>query len=164
MSRRGRRGSGIWAKRGTSPREASFRSARIPEERGGDDRVTPRQTCPRPEGFGRNLRSKTRWFARSCNSHQVSHFAAFFIDARAEISVAESRFGSQGSRPARPFRFRFLGASCAGVLLGEAADEGRDRRASAPFPPGPEGRPPPERRSPGLQTRSQVVLLSRFRQ
>src|SRR2546423_14276844 len=54
--------------------------------------VTPRQTCPRPKGFGRNLRSKTRWFAGFCNSHQVSHFAAFFIDARAEISVAESRF------------------------------------------------------------------------
>src|SRR6187455_1948117 len=53
--------------------------------------VTPRQTCPPPEGFGRNLRSKTRWFAGFCNSHQVSHFATFFIDARAEISVAESR-------------------------------------------------------------------------
>ena len=53
--------------------------------------VTPRQTCPRPEGLGRNLRSKTRWFAGFCNSHQVSHFATFFIDARAEISVAESR-------------------------------------------------------------------------
>ena len=55
--------------------------------------VTPRQTCPRPNGFGRNLRSKTRWFTGFCNSHQVSHFATFFIDARAEISVAESRFG-----------------------------------------------------------------------
>ncbi|KAA8544617.1 hypothetical protein F0562_022629, partial [Nyssa sinensis] len=54
--------------------------------------VTPRQTCPRPSGFGRNLRSKTRWFTGFCNSHQVSHFATFFIDARAEISVAESRF------------------------------------------------------------------------
>jgi len=43
-----------------------------------------RQTCPRPEGLGRNLRSKTRWFAEFCNSHQVSHFATFFIDARAE--------------------------------------------------------------------------------
>ncbi|PHT25286.1 Protein TAR1 [Capsicum baccatum] len=53
--------------------------------------VTPRQTCPRPNGFGRNLRSKTRWFTGFCNSHQVSHFATFFIDARAEISVAESR-------------------------------------------------------------------------
>ncbi|KAL2453721.1 Uncharacterized protein Adt_48778 [Abeliophyllum distichum] len=54
--------------------------------------VTPRQTCPQHNGFGRNLRSKTRWFTGFCNSHQVSHFAAFFIDARAEISVAESRF------------------------------------------------------------------------
>ncbi|KAI3493815.1 hypothetical protein L1887_41022 [Cichorium endivia] len=32
--------------------------------------VTPRQACPRPDGFGRNLRSKTRWFTRFCNSHQ----------------------------------------------------------------------------------------------
>ena len=54
-------------------------------------RETPRQACPQPNGFGRNLRSKTRWFAGFCNSHQVSHFATFFIDARAEISVAESR-------------------------------------------------------------------------
>lgn len=53
--------------------------------------VTPRQTCPQPNGFGRNLRSKTRWFTGFCNSHQVSHFATFFIDARAEISVVESR-------------------------------------------------------------------------
>ena len=54
--------------------------------------VTPRQTCLQPNGFRRNLRSKTRWFTGFCNSHQVSHFATFFIDARAEISVAESRF------------------------------------------------------------------------
>src|SRR5687767_8452269 len=53
--------------------------------------VTPRQACPQPEGLGRNLRSKTRWFTGFCNSHQVSHFATFFIDARAKISVAESR-------------------------------------------------------------------------
>ncbi|KAK9140445.1 hypothetical protein Scep_010126 [Stephania cephalantha] len=45
---------------------------------------------PRPKSR-RNLRSKTRWFTDSRNSHQVSHFATFFIDARAEISVAESR-------------------------------------------------------------------------
>ncbi|CAN1851797.1 hypothetical protein LINPERHAP1_LOCUS40357, partial [Linum perenne] len=54
--------------------------------------VTPRQTCPQPNGFRRNLRSKTRWFTGFCNSHQVSHFATFFIDARAEISVAESHY------------------------------------------------------------------------
>ncbi|KAK7380975.1 hypothetical protein VNO78_33496 [Psophocarpus tetragonolobus] len=50
--------------------------------------------CPQPNGFGHNLRSKTRLFTGFCNSHQVSHFATFFIDARAEISVAESHFAS----------------------------------------------------------------------
>ncbi|PHT25868.1 hypothetical protein CQW23_34512 [Capsicum baccatum] len=57
--------------------------------------VTPRKTYPRPIGFRRNLRSKTRWFTGFCNSHQVSHFARFFIDARAEISIAESRLHLQ---------------------------------------------------------------------
>lgn len=70
--------------------------------------VTPRQACPRPGGLGRNLRSKTRWFAGFCNSHQVSHFATFFIDARAEISVAESRVdfiaSQRGGRPAGAVR------------------------------------------------------------
>jgi hypothetical protein len=60
--------------------------------------VTPRQACPQPNGFRRNLRSKTRWFTGFCNSHQVSHFATFFIDARAEISVAESHFETCFSR------------------------------------------------------------------
>lgn len=70
-------------------------------------RVTPRQACPRPNGFGRNLRSKTRWFTGFCNSHQVSHFATFFIDARAEISVAESRFDIfEDDDAARAHRFR----------------------------------------------------------
>lgn len=58
--------------------------------RGATRGVTPRQACPRPDSLGRNLRSKTRWFTGFCNSHQVSHFATFFIDARAKISVAES--------------------------------------------------------------------------
>ena len=53
--------------------------------------MTPKQACPRPQGLGHNLRSKTQWFTRFCNSHQVSHFTTFFIDARAEISIAESR-------------------------------------------------------------------------
>ena len=66
--------------------------SRIGGARGASFGVTPRQACPRPDGLGRNLRSKTRWFTGFCNSHQVSHFATFFIDARAEISVAESRF------------------------------------------------------------------------
>uniref|UniRef100_A0A6N2KK79 Senescence-associated protein n=1 Tax=Salix viminalis TaxID=40686 RepID=A0A6N2KK79_SALVM len=83
----------------------------------------PSQTCPRPGGLGRNLRSKTRWFTGFCNSHQVSHFATFFIDARAEISVAESR-SDYHKKKARPRHrgyeggllvLNFLGASRAGV-------------------------------------------------
>lgn len=94
--------------------------------------VTPRQTCPWPNGFRRNLRSKTRWFTGFCNSHQVSHFATFFIDARAEISVAESRLDYERSRHQSPSpreRERmdlaliivFLGASRAGGLFSTRA-------------------------------------------
>ncbi len=36
------------------------------------------------------MRSKIRWFTEFCNSHYVSHFAAFFIDTGAKISVVES--------------------------------------------------------------------------
>ena len=36
------------------------------------------------------MRSKIRWFTEFCNSHYVSHFAAFFIVTRAKISVVES--------------------------------------------------------------------------
>lgn len=59
---------------------------------------------PSGGSLGRNLRSKTRWFTGFCNSHHVSHFATFFIDARAEISVAESRiffFIGLGNRRSR---------------------------------------------------------------
>ncbi|MCE5167550.1 hypothetical protein HAX54_009833, partial [Datura stramonium] len=113
-------------------REANIRPTTQPRPRfsvrsaGATRCVTPRQTCPRPNGFGRNLRSKTRWFTRFCISHQVSHFATFFIDARAEISIAESRFGLKRSTgpPARiadgareagyqlsiPWRFSRLGS------------------------------------------------------
>ena len=38
----------------------------------------------------RNLRSKFWWLTEFCNSHYVSHVAAFFIVARAKISVAVS--------------------------------------------------------------------------
>ena len=104
LPRRRDRGLDFWTNRGSKrAREVIVRPPpRSPLARlgagegfrglvGGQRRVTPRQTCPRPDGFGRNLRSKTRWFTGFCNSHQVSHFATFFIDARAEISVAESR-------------------------------------------------------------------------
>ncbi|PHT25065.1 hypothetical protein CQW23_35288 [Capsicum baccatum] len=82
-------------------REASIRPATttrpVFEARceGATQCVMTRQTFPRPNGFGRNLHSKTRWFTGFCNSHQVSHFTMFFIDTRSEISVAESRFRLQ---------------------------------------------------------------------
>ena len=50
---------------------------------------TLERTCPRGGPRGRSLRSKIRWFAAPRNSHHVSQFAAFFIDAGAEISIAE---------------------------------------------------------------------------
>ncbi|PHT26340.1 Protein TAR1 [Capsicum baccatum] len=87
--------------RARGAREASIRPATttspVIEARceGATRCMTPRQTCPRPNVFGCNLRSKTRWFMGFYNSHQVLHFAMLFIDARAEISVAESRFRLQ---------------------------------------------------------------------
>lgn len=79
--------------------------------------VTPRQACPRPNGFGRNLRSKTRWFTGFCNSHQVSHFATFFIDARAEISVAESRFDIVMKSDTQPVRAPLAGLAGARLFV-----------------------------------------------
>lgn len=57
-----------------------------------------------PNGLRRNLHSKTLWFTRFCNSHQVSYFATLFIDARAEISVVESRFGFWWKKVTHPER------------------------------------------------------------
>lgn len=124
------------------------------------DGVTPRQACPWPQGLGRNLRSKTRWFTGFCNSHQISHFATFFIDARAEISVAEShsRFcKSTGGAPEAawppcvraPTKLVFLGAHRAGGVRRPYARPprppwdgmGRDEAHGAAA--GPRGRSPP---------------------
>jgi hypothetical protein len=38
----------------------------------------------------RKLRSKIWWFTDMCNSHYVSHFAAFFIVQRAKISIVKN--------------------------------------------------------------------------
>ncbi|KAI8559541.1 hypothetical protein RHMOL_Rhmol04G0182000 [Rhododendron molle] len=94
--------------------------------------VTPRQTCLQPNGFRRNLRSKTRWFTGFCNSHQVSHFATFFIDARAEISVVESRLvirkmctptpPESGAGDVHKLCSIILGAFCAGVRCSTSFD------------------------------------------
>ena len=48
------------------------------------NRHTPQNTR------GCNVRSKIRWLTEFCNSHYLSHFAAFFIDARTKRSVVES--------------------------------------------------------------------------
>lgn len=128
--------------------------------------VTPRQTCPRPEGFGRNLRSKTRWFTGFCNSHQVSHFATFFIDARAEISVAESRYvlSRDRCRPRTPaYRARagtpLSSCSLARSAPGFVAAPGRPRGGAPGVGRGAEAP------LPGCYaTCPRVVLLGRFRQ
>ena len=129
---------------------------------GGQRRVTPRQACPRPKGFGRNLRSKTRWFTGFCNSHQVSHFATFFIDARAEISVAESRFDILKTTT-HPRVHRFWGGGSA-LFRSSSLAQHAPVFVCAPGSglPGqgdaePEGPP-----TPGVETGSRVVLLCRF--
>lgn len=135
MLRRSQPRTHFWANREADcAREANFRPPQTRslgargEVCGGQRCVTPRQTCPRPNGFRRNLRSKTRWFTGFCNSHQVSHFATFFIDARAEISVAESRFDiskntllerrapSPGPRKSAPVRFYSLAQIAPGFV------------------------------------------------
>lgn len=70
-----------------------------------------------PSGWslGRNLRSKTRWFAGFCNSHHVSHFATFFIDARAEISVAGSHLVL--FRPRRTTRRKRASSSASAICI-----------------------------------------------
>ncbi len=40
----------------------------------------------------RNMRSKIWWFTEPCNSHYVSHFAAFFIVTGTKISIVKSCF------------------------------------------------------------------------
>ena len=56
------------------------------------------------------VRSKFWWFTGFCNSHYVSHFAAFFIDVGAKTSVAESCIYSVNVRGAsrRNFKKNFL--------------------------------------------------------
>ncbi|KAH9657828.1 hypothetical protein KPL70_023235 [Citrus sinensis] len=61
--------------------------------------VTPRQTCPRPNGLGRNLRSKTRWFTGFCNSHQSAPGVRCFASRERDESLSP-RHGA-GRRSAR---------------------------------------------------------------
>ena len=68
----------------------------------------------------RNLRSKIWWFTEFCNSHYVSHFAAFFIVTRTKISVAKSCSEFRISHYKSKVRFSFLlgwsGVKCGNIL------------------------------------------------
>jgi hypothetical protein len=57
-----------------------------------DTLMTLKQAYPLEWTRGCNMRSKIRWFTEFCNSHYISQFAAFFIDARTKRSIVESCF------------------------------------------------------------------------
>jgi hypothetical protein len=67
-----------------------FRRTSKPQDRAEARRSWRRsdRRAPRNAG-GRNVRSKIQWFAGFCNSHHLSRFAAFFIDARTKRSVVK---------------------------------------------------------------------------
>ena len=69
-----------------------------PETEKGVARVKPtlRQACSRPRPRAQ-FAFKDSMIHIICNSHYVSHFAAFFIDTGAKISVVESCLGFEGS-------------------------------------------------------------------
>ena len=80
---------------------------------GGEARVEPtlRQACSRPRPRAQ-FAFKDSMIHIICNSHYVSHFAAFFIDTGAKISVVESclwflwRRWTAGPSAHEGFRFR----------------------------------------------------------
>ncbi|KAF3327822.1 hypothetical protein FCM35_KLT06428 [Carex littledalei] len=122
---------------------------------------------PSGGSLGRNLRSKTRWFTGFYNSHHVSHFATFFIDARAEISVAESHLSFSLALAPGAAAERTAGASAFSCSL---ATSRAVFRPAAIAPGGREGRGrrgPRRRRAPHGQhsvTRATVVFFERQRQ
>ena len=79
-------------KMATSPKRLPPRFSK--NEKGGNDWIgtTLGRACSRG-CRERKVRSKIGWLAGSRDSHHVSRFAAFFILARAEISVDGSCFG-----------------------------------------------------------------------
>ena len=76
--------------------------------------LTLRQTCSRPKPRAQ-FAFKDSMIHVQCRSHYVSHFAAFFIVARAKISVVESCLGlyavSSYARSERRFCFSCVAAS-----------------------------------------------------
>ena len=49
------------------------------------------------------MHSKIRWLTAICDSHYVSHFAAFFIEVGAEISIVGSRVWVLGYHSSKSF-------------------------------------------------------------
>ena len=122
---------------------------------------------PSGGSLGRNLRSKTRWFTGFCNSHHVSHFATFFIDARAEISVAESHIFVLLALATDGDLERLVGASALPCSLASSRAVFRPatnapRRTRGRRPVGPRRRQAPPRQH--SVTCSTVVFLKRQRQ
>ena len=70
----------------------SWTQSRVPIHRHalGDDSTDTQRGVLAGLTSERNLRSKIWWFAEFCNSHYVSHFAAFFIVTGTKISIANS--------------------------------------------------------------------------
>ena len=66
---------------------------------GEGGKPTLRQTRPRPRTWAQSA-FKDSMVHIICNSHYVSHFAAFFIVAGAKISVVESCHLVWGGEPA----------------------------------------------------------------
>ena len=92
---------GLWWTEAEPP-DGQLRAAPREGGRARGYSLTLRQTCswPRPRA---QFAFKDSMIHVQCRSHYVSHFAAFFIVARAKISVVESCLGfASRSRPTPP--------------------------------------------------------------
>ena len=120
---------------------------------------------PLPE-LRRNLRSKTRWFTEFCNSHYVSHFAAFFIVTGAKISVVESCLWLE-SEWAEPTAHLALEGKVFGVGMGVTSPDTELRgawcraRRSSRSSPAPTERGEPTGRGPTPSGRAAHQMGSR---
>ncbi|KAL0445342.1 UNVERIFIED_CONTAM: hypothetical protein Slati_2256900, partial [Sesamum latifolium] len=158
-----RRGDRIWA--GRARRRTGGQSPPPAPGEGATRCVTPSRRAL-ANGFGRNLRSKTRWFTGFCNSHQVSHFATFFIDARAEISVAESRFDIRETSPppVHPANGASRGGRFVEFSLARPRGGSLARTARARAPAGGAGRGIRPAPGPDCVDNAFAVCFCRFRQ
>ena len=119
---------------------------------------TLRQACSRPKPRAQ-FAFKDSMIHIICNSHYVSHFAAFFIDTGAKISVVESCLWFEGSadlfRGKRALGFRFDASRIGwGLVPAGAAGVVGFRRSlvQRTAPPDLADRPEPDR--PGAGARS----------